>query len=177
MDNFPEKTEKKTSRNTVKPIKKSKDVSNQKKEALPKKKKAIKPSVSTPKDFDTKVVELHSSKVTPKILSPEVVVLPQSHNKVFLVWRAEPTLDESTDSWVVRSSFGELARVPARSRSAFLTGAGQFDIDIYRVSKEGSEEFFTSHKVNVQGYNNPSKPQELGRLNSSSSNFRRRISS
>ncbi|MGL5722284.1 MAG: hypothetical protein ACRCY4_07790 [Brevinema sp.] len=115
--------------------------------------------------------------VTPETISPEVVVLPQSHNKVFLIWRAEPVLDESTDSWVIRTSFGEHARVPARSRSAFLTGSGKFNVDIFRVSKDGSEELFTSHGVEVQGYSEPSNSPTFGRLNSSSANFRRRISS
>ena len=144
-------------------------------------KKVTEPKSTTPKVSKKVVVskdaEARPSVVTPETVSPEVVVLPQSHNKVFLIWRAEPVLDESTDSWIIRSSFGELARVPARSRSVFLTGSGKFNVDIYRVSKEGSEELFVSHGVDVQGYRETSSPQSFSRLNSSSVNFRRRISS
>lgn len=114
--------------------------------------------------------------------SPDVVILPQSQNKVFLIWRAQPELDESTDSWVIRTSFGEKARVPAASRSAFLTGSGVFTVDIYRVLRDGSELLFLSKttKKEEEYFSNPSSGQSeevLPRLNSSSQNFRRRISS
>ena len=176
MSELPKKAKKDTGTKIVKASKTQVPASETPKKAVVAKKvttsKVAKKAVE-PKETKSQF----TSVVTPKTVSPEVVVLPQSHNKVFLIWRAEPILDESTDSWVIRSSFGELARVPARSRSVFLTGTGKFNVDIYRVSKEGNKELFTSHGVDVQGYSAPPTSQDFSRLNSSSVNFRRRISS
>lgn len=92
----------------------------------------------------------------------EIIILPQSHVRVFLIWKASPEYNTHTQAWLIKTDKGYMEKVPPSSRSVFLDRKyTKNNIKLFRIKQNGDLEFFAEVKGKTPKYNIPSQKEIL----------------
>lgn len=122
--------------------------------ARPKKTKKTRYLITTP----NKTIKIQEKR--------EIIILPQSHVRVFLIWKASPEYNKHTQAWLIKTDKGYIEKVPPISRSIFLDRKYiKNNIKLFRIKQNGDLEFFAEVKGKTPKYNVPSQKEILRHLN------------